>query len=86
MIAKVLTYYTSLLNENLSLRHSSPEGVATLGVIGSSSSERANKIKELMNSYLSRGKEMVSNPTSKAKRAEFVMPTSVEEFNIRDYV
>ncbi len=44
MIAKVLTYYTSLLNENLSLRHSSPEGVATLGVIGSSSSERANKM------------------------------------------
>ncbi len=44
MIAKILTYYTSLLNESLSLRHNQPEGVATLGVIGSSSAERANKM------------------------------------------
>ncbi len=44
MIARILKYYTGLLNENLSLKHNQPEGVATLSVIGSSEGEYSGKM------------------------------------------
>ncbi len=44
MLSKVLTYFTERLNEYLAARHNQPEGVAEVGVIGSSSGERENKM------------------------------------------
>ena len=44
MIRKILTYYAERLEEYLSRFHRRPEGLATVGMIGSSTEERPNKM------------------------------------------
>lgn len=44
MIKKVLTYYTSRLDEYLSRLHHQPEGLAEVGFIGNSTDEKPGKI------------------------------------------
>ncbi len=44
MIRKILTYYSKRLDEYLSAFHHRPEGLATVGQIGSSTEEHLNKM------------------------------------------
>ena len=44
MIRKILTYYAKRLDEYLSAFHHRPEGLATVGQIGSSTEEHLNKM------------------------------------------
>jgi hypothetical protein len=44
MIRKILTYYTEQLNEYLSRNHHQPEGMATVGQIGTTSEKGPNKM------------------------------------------
>lgn len=44
MIRKILTTYATLMEEYLSRFHSQPEGLATVGQIGNSTEEKANKM------------------------------------------
>lgn len=42
MIRNILAYYASRLDEYLSRTHRQPEGLATVGLIGSAGEERTN--------------------------------------------
>lgn len=44
MIRKILTYYALRLDEYLSRTHRQPEGLATVGLIGSAGEETPNKV------------------------------------------
>ena len=44
MIRKILTYYAERLEEYLSRTHRQPEGIATVGLIGTASEETPNKL------------------------------------------
>lgn len=44
MIRKILTYYASRLDEYLSRTHRQPEGLASVGLIGSAGEETPNKV------------------------------------------
>ena len=44
MIRKILTYYAEQLDEYLSRFYHRPEGLATVGMIGSAKEERPNKM------------------------------------------
>ncbi len=44
MIRKILTYYATRLDEYLSRTHHRPEGLATVGLIGSAGEETPNKV------------------------------------------
>ena len=44
MIKKILTYYAERLEEYLSRLHHQPEGLATVGLIGSAGEECPNKV------------------------------------------
>lgn len=44
MIRKILTYYAARLDEYLSRTHHRPEGLATVGLIGSAGEETPNKV------------------------------------------
>lgn len=44
MIRRILTYYASRLDEHLSRTHRQPEGVATVGLIGTAAEETPNKL------------------------------------------
>lgn len=44
MIRKILTYYAERLDEYLSRTHRQPEGIATVGLIGTAAEESPNKL------------------------------------------
>ena len=44
MIRKILTYYAERLEEYLSRTHRQPEGIATVGLIGTASEETPDKL------------------------------------------
>lgn len=44
MIRKILTYYAGRLDEYLGRTHRQPEGVATVGLIGTAAEETPNKL------------------------------------------